>query len=146
MKKIIFAGIIALFVLPKVYGDGLPVYTSYSNYEVKRVTDTLYGVTGTDTVNNSWDWERHVDEIWVIRKSSHPLYLNFQVAVDSFGYTVPTISDTYCINGAMASDQLNNTFVFPIQSDEFSVYVGSNNLDGVQNVPTPDIRIIGVGK
>lgn len=139
-------GVIILFTtMCKVYGDGLPVYQSYDNYEVKRVTNTLYGIAGT-TVNNAWEWDRHVRQICIVRKSSHPIYIDFQVKVSSFGYTVPTVSDTYCINGAMASDQLNNTFEFDIESDEFSIYVSSNNFDGVENVPTPDIRIFGFGR
>ena len=116
---------------------------SYKNYEYKSTTNTLYGISN-DTTSvrplNTWAWSRRVQEVQVVRKSSHTLYLNFDLYVDTYSYVVPVATMAYVLDGVLATELKDNIFTFSAESDFFSIYVDSNSAS-----ESVDIRIIGIG-
>lgn len=150
LKWMTYIGVIALLLIMlnansfKAYGGGLPTQETYSNYEVKHITNTLYGIAGT-TALNEWNWSRHVKKVWIIRKSSHSLFCDFDVDIPTFSYVIPTSTDSFLLDGEMASDFKGNIIEIPIECDSMAVFVDSDTAAGVQVVPTPNIRIIGIG-
>jgi len=148
-----FAAMGLLFLLnaqmPRpAYADNEIPIAAYTNYEVKHVTATFYGVTGDTTAVhplNTWEWTRKVQNVQVVRKSSHSIYMDFDVYVDTYSFDAPTATDSYCLDGALGSTLIDNTFTIPIACDSFSIYVNTTTSEGTIITTTPDIYIRGIG-
>ena len=144
MKKFLLAGI-ALFVLGNIAHAG-SLFRSYgfthSQYET---------ITSSCMTNITWD--RRVQAIEIIRKSSHTLYIDFfevrsssvtdgtwtgnpAATAYALDRTAGMLAPVYDLNRSTTIAPNFGRDIFKVESNDFSVWVSTD-----ENTNTPDIEI-----